>query len=132
MSLVVLAAPGPDPAGILHGWDAAREAAYVAADGRALRDLYDDPALAASDVDVLRQWRSQGWRVSGLRSQYFSLRVDSRAANSVSLEVSERTLTTVSGHGRCRLLPASAPRRQLLTLVLREGRWRLLSAAAPH
>lgn len=104
--------------GVLHAWDARREAAWGRSDEAALARLYAPGSTAArADVGLLRRYTARGLVVRRLRMQVFRVEVLASGRGHVVLRLVDRLAGgTVEGHGRCTLLDPELPRRHVVEL----------------
>lgn len=119
---------GSDPLAVLRTWDAARSAAWSAADPVALAALYLPGSTSGRrDVALLESYRERGLRVAGIRMQRLVARVLVRDRVRMRVEVVERLLASrvesIDGGNRPRLLPAGQPRRRTIELRRLGGAW---------
>ncbi len=120
----------PDPVQVLGEWDADRASAYAVADADALVDLYAPGSTAGtSDAALLGDYAGRGLTV-WMRTQVFSADVRSATEHTMTLRVTDRTVTVVGDSVRCRALPASVPVTRQLGLARLEGRW-LMESVSP-
>ena len=110
---------------VLDRWDAARSAAWAAADVAALRRLYTRGSPAGrADVRLLGRYVDRGLRVRGLHAQVFSIRVLERTPRRVVVRVVDRVVGGVAvGAGRCVPLPHDRADRRTVTLQRVGERW---------
>ena len=111
----------------LRGWDQRRSEAWAAGDEAALRALYrPGSAAAGADVRLLRAYAARGWRVRGLTTQVFGVRLLERRGDTWVVRVVDR----VAGgqlvcDGRTRPLPTTAAAVRRVELVRRGDDWRV-------
>ncbi len=123
----------PAPARVLRAWDRQRARAWAAGDPASLRALYAAGSVAGRrDVAMLRQWRSRGLVVQGLRTEVLALRVLERSADRMVLEVTDRVrggrAVALRGEdGVRRPLPRDLPTRRRVSLRAVAGEWRVSS-----
>ncbi|CAN5307164.1 hypothetical protein BH09ACT12_BH09ACT12_36930 [soil metagenome] len=117
---------------VLREWDSRREAAWAAADERALRALYVPHALAGRrDVALLRRWTARGARITRLEPQVLELRVVRDAGRQLVVRVTDRLgVLEARVHGDPIALPHDEPTTR--RIELRRGpqvtsRWRVAS-----
>ncbi len=114
---------------VLREWDAARAAAWAAADPRALRSLYAVGSRAGDrDVAMLRRWMRRGVRVEEMGMQVFSLRLRARGDRRMVLVVTDRLAGAVAvrdSTGERWDLPRDRPSTRRLVLLRRSGTWLL-------
>lgn len=109
---------------ILHGWDAARGAAYAAGDADRLAALYTPGSTAgARDVSVLRSYAAHGWRITSLVSQVRSVRVLDGADGRWRLRTVDRVRGFADTPRRCRPLPPGDYRVHDVVLVRAPAGW---------
>ncbi len=118
---------------VLHQWDARRANAWAAGSSSRLRALYvEGSGAGVTDVRLLHDYRTRGYRVTGLRMQVLALRVLERRDDRWRLEVTDRLAAgeAVRGTERVRL-PRGAARTRRVTLMRRsDGGWRVASVRA--
>lgn len=119
----------PDPGAVLRDWDAARAAAWAAADPAALRDLYLPGSSAGRrDLRSLQAYADRGLRVTGLRMQRLAQRVLILTDARLRLEVVERLAGAVVEDGSAvRRLPTGQPVRRVIDLRRDGAVWKVAS-----
>lgn len=112
-------------AAVLSAWDHRRSQAWAAGSAPELRALYDRGSrTAASDLRMLRVWRSRGLTVSGLTTQLLSVEVLSGSADRLRLRVIDRVVrATATGPDLRRALPQDQPSAYVVVMVRRRGDW---------
>jgi hypothetical protein len=116
---------------VLRDWDERRADAYAAGSTDRLRDLYV-PGAGTADLRMLRDYRSRGLRVVGMRTQLLSVAVLERHPARWTVRVTDRLDGAVAVHGDQRTpLPHDTSSIHLLTLVRSAaGRWRVAGVEA--
>lgn len=117
----------------LHAWDRLRAAAWADADAVALRRLYlPGSAAGEEDVRLLRDYRSRGLRVAGLRTQVLAAEVRSQQPDRLVVAVTERFAGAVAVGPRTHVtLPRGTPRDRVVVLVRRLDRWVVAAVREP-
>jgi hypothetical protein len=120
---------GSGPLSVLRSWDARRAAAYAAGDVDGLRGLYTSGSSAgAVDVQLLRGYRSRGFRVVGMRTQVQALTVLAGGPTRCRVLVTDRLVgaVAVGGSGERIELPRDRVSTRAVTLGRgRDGGWRV-------
>jgi hypothetical protein len=118
--------------GVLRQWDGRRSAAWAAGDVRRLARLYlPGSRTGRRDGAELRRWVDRGLRVTGLRQQVASLRVDDARSARITATVVERTVDGVAiGRGRRLAVPSSTWATHRIRLAHVAGTWRVDEAWA--
>lgn len=120
---------------VLHAWDRERARAYARGDAPALRRLYLPGCPAGmSDLALLREYRSNGYHVRGLRMQLLRLVVLQRTPGHYRLRVTDRVhrALAVSEHNRV-LLPRDRSTTRVLDLRRPSPNvpWRVAAVSEP-
>ncbi len=118
-------------AALLRAWDVRRARAWAHGDRAALARLYVPGSSAGRhDLAMLSAWSERGLMVRGMRMQLLAVRVRSRAADRLVLDVTDRLdrAVAVGPSGRTNLPGDTATTR---TIVLRRlaGGWRVAGVA---
>src|SRR4051794_18941641 len=112
-------------AAVLRAWDRRRAEAYAAGSPGRLRTLYVRGA-GSSDVHLLDDYRSRGWRVVAMRMQVLAVAVASREPGRLRLRVTDRLAGAVAVRAGERVrLPRDRASTRMVTLVRGgDGVWR--------
>ncbi|SDR85217.1 hypothetical protein SAMN04488570_0560 [Nocardioides scoriae] len=111
----------------LRDWDRRRGAAWSAGDAGALRALYRPGSTAGrADVRLLRAYAASGWRVRGLSTQVFAVRLLQRRGDTWTLRVVDRVAGgELVRDGRSRPLPTTEVATRRVELVRAGDDWRV-------
>ena len=111
----------------LRNWDRRRSDAWSAGDAGALRDLYRPGSTAGrADVRLLRAYAASGWRVRGLSTQVFTVRLLQRRGDTWTVRVVDRVAGgKLVRDGRSRPLPTTEVAARRVELVRAGDDWRV-------